>query len=54
LWAFSRGQIEQEWLCAVEDNQDEAYFEPLRSEPQKMKELCEMKGVAFNLMDTDD
>jgi len=29
-------------------------FEPLRSEPQKMKELCEMKGVAFNLMDTQE
>jgi len=49
-----RGQMEKEWLFAVESLQDQSYFEPYRSEPQKMVELCEMKNVPFNHADTQE
>jgi hypothetical protein len=54
-WVLRRGQTEKAWQIAVsEGNSDISFFDSYKQNPQSLGELCEMKNVGFDLMDTDE
>eukprot|EP01125_Pyxidicula_operculata_P006688 TRINITY_DN229_c1_g1_i2.p1 TRINITY_DN229_c1_g1~~TRINITY_DN229_c1_g1_i2.p1 ORF type:complete len:4506 (-),score=1363.41 TRINITY_DN229_c1_g1_i2:44-12730(-) len=53
-WILQKGQMEQEWQIAVQENDGVDFFERYRQQPEKLAEMCEMKGVEFSLMDTEE
>jgi hypothetical protein len=50
-----RGEMQKEWQIAVEDrSKDTEIFDNYQSDPQRLMELCEMRGVEFDLVDTNE
>jgi hypothetical protein len=53
-WVRIRAQMENEWQDATQKNEDITYFDTYKQDPQKLLELCELKNVEFNLMETEE
>jgi len=50
-----RGEMQKDWQIAVEDKVDDFdQFNNFQQNPQRLMELCEMKGVEFDLVDTNE
>eukprot|EP00029_Vermamoeba_vermiformis_P008050 TRINITY_DN365_c0_g1_i7.p1 TRINITY_DN365_c0_g1~~TRINITY_DN365_c0_g1_i7.p1 ORF type:complete len:4455 (+),score=2004.27 TRINITY_DN365_c0_g1_i7:138-13502(+) len=54
-WLMRRGQMQKEWQIAVQEKpSDTSVFDGFRQDQQRLMELCELKGVEFDLMDTNE
>jgi hypothetical protein len=54
-WLMRRGQMQKEWQIAVQEKPiDTSVFDGFRQDQQRLMELCELKGVEFDLMDTNE
>eukprot|EP01122_Echinamoeba_exundans_P001572 TRINITY_DN115_c0_g1_i2.p1 TRINITY_DN115_c0_g1~~TRINITY_DN115_c0_g1_i2.p1 ORF type:complete len:3572 (-),score=989.42 TRINITY_DN115_c0_g1_i2:58-10773(-) len=52
---YRRGDVEKEWQLGVEDKStDFSFFSEFQSNPDRLMELCEMHGVEFDLVDTNE
>lgn len=52
---YRRGDVEKDWQVAVEDSStDFSFFAPFQANPDRLMELCEMHGVEFDVVDTNE
>jgi hypothetical protein len=49
-----RCSLERSWRFAIEDKLGVDYFEEFEGNNTKLKNLCDLKNVEFDLMNTND
>lgn len=50
-WVSIRVQIESNWQNAVQEDEGMGFFDEFKDAPDRMMELCNLKGVTYDVME---